>query len=921
MNPGTGVNKSFFSTIGNANTPQNQEIADKKRMENVENKPTKFVNIDPNNLSERNLTATEVKTIMSSNVGNKMMTTSGETGQNIYDADEDVVGSKVGSQRNSDVSTSSRLFNYLTSTPGFLMLTANNFQFFVDAGVTLYSPTRIYNPDGNGDGKICINELGIIASMQIADKDKIPTVENFIKYTTLSKNYNDGTKTDIINPNFLFFVKDSDVTDEKLKEVNERKKKEPLLKTYLELNDKENTKRKTETEQNIQLADDAEKRNNIVKAILQRKYLLLNIDEYLKNDRYFSLLNSLTGFDIYEQNTLSSEKTYKGILKSVSVSCATEQPIHFLSKNFKVELNVETWVKGTMGPNFYKIEEQKITVGTGKDYPQYFANVLGKNYNLKGADNLKDADGKSFSQEEAIKNMNEVGSKNVGRYSLLDKKTLGVLINLYTSNNIKIDDGVAKMIGERANSIKKFDEFIKTVNNPFVYKFRQTDIVHNDNLGFLQGKNCYEIRKESFVKWLGKFDSVTTDGKATFTKNYQNSICNPTYQFNFGNDGPVVLALRPITSAKWFMDLSNLTDELSSAFQQIFGENLSRVLDRTTLTIDLFYANEKSKMAIAKLKGEFNEKLNNICGANGVDALKDTIAKINEVLSSSNDLQEWENAINGVFVEGELECIINFVDLHTSTTHNVNIITKSFQKLLENAGKIQKLIDDSSVSNEFNQETIKEYNEIKRRFDERALSGLKKQAKSLSQRVDKTNASTAISEEHKNDEGEAVPLKVSSKPDLNAPGAKYKVNDYVFITKMPNGTKRPQFSQKYARVISSKVLKNDKGDDVIIYILNVFTDKNDYDDNLRGAPVSQDKIGKVMMNHIVPATQDDIVKSFGNVALAQNEQGGGGAKHTRRSHATGLRKNVTRHGNHGLIRRRTSHKGRKRGAHAKTAKK
>ena len=45
----------------------------------------------------------------------------------------------------------------------------------------------------------------------------------------------------------------------------------------------------------------------------------------------------------------------------------------------------------------------------------------------------------------------------------------------------------------------------------------------------------------------------------------------------------------------------------------------------------------------------------------------------------------------------------------------------------------------------------------------------------------------------------------------------------------------------------------------------------------------------------------------------------GGAKHTRRSHATGPRKNVTRHGNRCLMRRRT-HKGRKRGAH-KTAKK
>ena len=83
-----------------------------------------------------------VAKMTSSEVSTNLIIPLGVTGQNIYDAGKDATNNNVGSRRDSAVSTSSRLFNCLTSTPGFLMLTANNYQFFLDAGVALYSPYK-----------------------------------------------------------------------------------------------------------------------------------------------------------------------------------------------------------------------------------------------------------------------------------------------------------------------------------------------------------------------------------------------------------------------------------------------------------------------------------------------------------------------------------------------------------------------------------------------------------------------------------------------------------------------------------------------------------------------------------------------------------------------------------------------------------
>jgi len=926
VSPDVNVNKSFFhnfgSSIGNPNKPEDQVKADSQREQMVNtapfSKPSEFLPINPDNMDPRFYTPEYMRMFGGYGALSQINPTD-------YNNRTDVFKREVGSAPDAALSASSTLFNYLTVTPGFTKVSSLNYQVYRDAKIQMYTPIRSLD-----NGKVILDSRGIIASMTPVSEKELPNAKQFAEFQNIggeeNKRVNLAPDSDdeggdvanvkvrgVYNPNFLFFVKVSDVTVATLADALKKSKQVKQTYQFREQQGANEKKRTEEMERTDK--EDAKKRNAAITGILQRDKPLFDLTEYLKNDRYFSLLkDKLIDFDIYEQNAVSGEKTYKGILKSVELECPTERGISLLSSNLKVVLNVETWVRGLIGPNVYKIEKRQIKVDIGIDYPHYFANIMEKNDNSRGSD------GNNVNEVS----MNAVGSKYVGRYSSLDKKTLSLLNDLLTSNKqTDVAKEIVQSFDERKRNIAAFNAFIRTPNNPFVYRFQQSDISHIDNLGFVRDKNCYEIGQNNLVKWLGEFNNLMTTGEATFTKKYKSdTTCNLNYQFNFVN-GPGVLALHPIAaSTKWLKGLNKLTDELSSAFQQIYKDELSTFLSQPVTNIKTFYATEKSKTKMEQLIIEFNAKLNNICGRN-TDAntllkdtianIKNTVAELNGILNDSsglqNGLENLEESINNIFAGDKLTCIIDFVDLSTSMTTRVNSITSGFSRLTTEAEQIQNSINNSTTSS-IDQEKLKEFNEIKQQYDAKTLSNLQNRAASLGSKKE----ASSVQEEHKEDIDAPPPYQEEVKPDLNAPGAKYKVGDYVFISKMYS-KKSSKNDQKYAVVISSYKYPDRKNGIVyIFYALRVFYEKDDYDAYLNKFPTINTN-AQVVESSLMPADENQIELYF-----TPNELGGGAAKHTRRSH-TGLRKNVTRHGKHGLNHRRTSHKGRKRLAYSKTAKK
>lgn len=155
-----------------------------------------------------------------------------------YDRKSDVFGRTVGSEFDAPISASSTLFNYLTVTPGFTKVSSLNYQVYRDAKIQIYTPMRFCDKsDATRDGKVVLDSRGLIASMVPVSENKLPTIKQFMAYQPIddrNKRVNlnpDEDDTDyeitnvegagVYNPNFLFFVKVSDVTPETMNAANQ----------------------------------------------------------------------------------------------------------------------------------------------------------------------------------------------------------------------------------------------------------------------------------------------------------------------------------------------------------------------------------------------------------------------------------------------------------------------------------------------------------------------------------------------------------------------------------------------------------------------------------------------------------------------------------------------------------------------------
>jgi len=864
----------------------------------------------------------DVAKMTSSEVSNNLIIHPEVTGQNIYDAGKDATNNNVGSRRDSAVSTSSRLFNYLTSTPGFLMLTANNYQFFLDAGVTLYSPTRIFNPEKERDGEICINELGMIASMQIVEKGKAPTVDNFIKYTTLNNNDETNGRTDIVNPNFLFYVKlpvdrnaigraQSAVSGRELKQatitsVGNRDTGNPIagaddLKSYpLSVSNQPTFPNKNiDTELNMRT-------KIIIQNLLNAGRFTLDFTDLLKNDRYLSfLMNKLKFFDIYEQTVDKGEKTYKGILTSVNVTCPKEGIIAgFGSSNLKIILSVRKWVKSVIDGK-YKIEEESISVdvdNTG-NYPKYIANIYADNH-----------DTLSRSAELMNNSANSIESNNFfARQSFFEKQSLQQLDEIMNQPN---DSGLVKPIKNALDSynknIKVIDDFVKFPDNPFVYKFSNEDVVqfNNRRREYLLRRDCYEIGKTGAVKWLGQFDGVTKKGEASFVKNYNGPLCASKYQFNFSN-GPNVICLKSVVGATWLDSLKDFeTHPGDSAFDQIYKSDGLQVFNQPPKDFPTFYAIKKTKPIIDELRKGFNDTLGKI-----PKKLDEIVEEINEIIkiTHGSDISvenpsffqdlKYNQKINYAPLgnKDNLGSIAQFFKLYKDTHSALINATTQFSQSLLSASNMSK---GNSLTLR-NPEELEEYNKIKTEYDLMVQSNQNDKPKNSQNTVRPVvapivpNASSEVSVARNNDEiiaGDYVKIVGDLSEAFCSDDSKNVKYAYVVLT--------PAMGKVNARRRGMKI--GTKGYS-LIYLKNADDLKS-----LTGKTPNCTVFDKSLLKKV---TRDE-VETYLNSLTPVNV---GGAKHTRRSH-TGPRKNVTRHGNNGLMRRRTSHKGRKRGAH-KTAKK
>jgi hypothetical protein len=947
------------SFIGNANTPTNQPIADKLRGEygykDEDAAPSNFLPIDPNNLDPRFFTPEYARTFGGYGALSQI-------NQPNYDASEkDIFGRSVGSALDATISASSTLFNYLTVTPGFTKVSSLNYQMYRDAKIQMYTPVRYCDKsDPLRDGKVVLDSRGLIASMvPVLDKE-LPNAERFAKYQPIGDDRNkrvdlkhapddddyEITNVDasgVYNPNFLFFVKVSDVTPENMtiaknamtarngltRQKNEKEKDDANLSKV----------RQESAEKDMAISYRQNEKQKAISDLLNNGGFMYDITDLLRDDRSVNFLNdSLAQYDIYESPLVGGgAKTFVGTFDRIDVTCEG------VINSFKLTLNVFKPIVPAI--TSLLIGSTKLTVTpdarvVDTTTTKYWVNTLEMNsYTI---DN-------SNSDESRLKN-----------FSVLEQKSVEEVNRMV--NEIKNFD-LTLNLDKYKQKMQMFDYFVaESINseNPFFKKIKR------DDSGFLFtsyfGFDCYGYKigvNKTTPIYMGKLQSVKEKNVA-FKKRYKPkkdgdaiNSCDSKYSlseydiyiFRMPEDAVTNYCIKNKVSNALINNVMQLAMKSIKVndvnkfvslpsynnYKTLFEQNPNYLEDIYKISNSSLFANKSglidenifyepfTKVDIKIIDILIDASLvSNSLEKNIRDMYNQSLPQLNtkpQTIQSVGPNEERKDDGSTAAASQNVDDVIRIGDAVTFNkgmgcdgvfykyAFVANIMTnangsKSYglfpitnldfykyaaqqianKKPLNAKCTVSRLVIDNKVP----------INEVEQYF-----VALNKQVPIVDKQVPAVDKQVPIVQAAVNDE--------------------IKVGDYVEIIDKNfdcGGIK----NLKYAKVSEiTSVGKNNKnfGKFEDAYNLVIFKDKSDFDDVTKQSSCvvyDTDKLKRV--------SRDEVETFFKPPTYVPID---GGAKRTRRSH-TGPRKRVTRHGNRGLMRRRT-YKGRKRGAYSKTAKK
>lgn len=781
---------------------------------NVNLKDPKYLPIDPNNMDPRLFTPEYMRMFGGYGALSQIKPQD-------YNNNTDVFERAVGSAPDAAISASSTLFNYLTVTPGFTKVSSLNYQVYRDAKIQMYTPVRYCDKGAVNDGKVVLDSRGIIASMTPVSEKELPTAKQFELYQLIGDEENkrvnlvpdsddevgDVAKVKdigVYNPNFLFFVKVSDVTPEKMTLAKSMMTGRTGLKNQEEkkLNEKKDLiKMKQESEEKDQAtsAQQKEKQEAITNAL--KSWFMYDITDLLRDDRSVNFLNdALTMYDIYESPLVGGgDKTFVGSFSYIDVTC--EGAI----SSFKLTLNVTNLVGSTA--KSLLVGSTELTFGylarvVDTTNTKYWVNVMKKN----------DSDHKS---PDYLK-----------KYAIFERMSVDEL----NSNIIaKRELPLTSSLNDYKKKMKRFDEVVSAkINTPFFKKIEKDDskIVYASYVG----SDCYGYEIGVLDKspiYMGKLQSVNGNN-VTFKKRYKsifkktNDSCDSDYSLEKYEIYIFGMPEDPIT--KYMVSLKRTADI-----------NIDKMMELATISAGI-----KEKQKLTTLP---------------------SYVKLKAFLAGSMYDHHVKTAFDAMFFKKN-----DFYEQFISADY---VIIDGFDLLCNQSDSVRQFIKEMRIES-LNPPNAKP-------------SVVKQTVAQPSPTVVPQPVDDVIRV------GDAIRFKAGF-------GCNGKIYKYAFVV---NVTKNPSNSMTYGLFTIQNL-------DFFKYAKSQIENKQQL--NVKCTVLDQVIDKKVPINE---------VEEYFN---ANPSTIGGGAKHTRRSH-TGLRKNVTRHGKHGLNHRRTSHKGRKRLAYSKTAKK
>jgi hypothetical protein len=742
-----------------------------------------------------------------------------------YNNHTDVFKRAVGSAPDSTISASSTLFNYLTVTPGFTKVSSLNYRVYRDAKIQMYTPVRYLE-----NGKVVLDSRGLIASMVPVSEKELPTADQFKEFQNIGED--DNKRVDlapdpnhvydsddeghvanvdvagVYNPNFLFFVKVSDVTPEKMTVARNAMTARNGLKKQ-EGEKKEEAAKLIKMKQASDEKDQAtsaqqKKKQEAISNALNKGRFMYDITDLLRDDRSVNFLNDLLArYDIYESPLVGGgDKTFVGVFDDIKVTCQGTLG------SFKLTLNVfkpvVPAVEGLLiGSTKFTIRPDARMVNTTTT--KYWVNAL--EMNSFTIDN-------SNSDQERLKN-----------FSLLDQKSVDELdrhVNAMIDYNLKI---------ELENHKKRTQDFDGVVgkyarnDNPFFKK------IYKDDSGFVFvsyfGYDCYGyeigVAKTTPI-YMGKLQSVKGNDvelKKWYkpkNKGGANNSCD--FKYSLAEYEIYIFRMPEDPITKYSVDKPQQIDDIDKLME--FAVNSAGIKEKQKLTILQSY--DKLKQFLLSSKYGFYVKT-------AFDA--------------------------GLFKKN------NFYEQFTQANDD---IINQFDVLCGMSKTLQQFI-------------------IEMRVEYQNSPNTKPSVVNQIPQPSPTAASQPVDDVIR--VGDAIKFKIGM-------GCNSEIYKYAFVV---NVKQNLSGSMSYG-------LFPIQNRDVFKYAKSQIESKKQL--NVKCTVLDQVIDKKVPINE---------VEEYFNA----NPTISGGAKHTRRP-LTGMRKNATRHGNRVLMRRRT-HKGRKRIAYSKTAKK
>ena len=794
-----------------------------------------------------------------------------------YDDRTDVYSRTVGSKFDAPLSASSTLFNYLTVTPGFTKVSSLNYQMYRDAKIQMYTPVRYCDKsDPLRDGKVVLDSRGLIASMVPVLEKELPNAEQFANYQPIGDDRNkrvnltpdeddDGpeilnvTGIGVYNPNFLFFVKATDVTLEKMTAaINAMTGRTGLSRQRKEKKTEEQKVMKVageNAEKNAAISAQQTKKQEAVSNALNNGGFMYDISDLLRDDRSVNFLNdSLAQYDIYESPLVGGgAKTFVGNFGGIDVTCEG------VINSFKLTLNVfkpvSPAVMGVLiGSTALKISPEARTIDTTT--LKYWVNTLEKN--------LFDSNPNNSDYQERLKN-----------YSLLEQKSVEEL-ELDIGNQDKTELMLA--LDNYKRKIQTFDAFVagRAKENPFFKKITKDDsgTVYTTLAGF----DCYGyefgVNKTTPV-YMGKLQSVKGENVAfkKWHKPKMNGAPNHSCDSNYSLSNYDIYIFQMPEDAVTNGVVKNRFD----------------VSDKSKL-LDIFikYSLGPQNVSQAPALGSPYNDAARILGSDQTQTYVNLIKKINEskMFYTSYDKSVPANKIinvDTIFWEPFMKIDVEDIKQAADFLKNVDILKDNLVKAFNLKKRTNSVGTKNSVPQTVAPIPIGMFGPNEERKEE-------DDSLDVAQTIPQTLSDVSVAQ---NDDsiqvGDYVEIVDKNFDCGGIKNLKYaKVSEITGVGR--NNKNFGKFANAYNLVIFSSIsdfLNADKRASCVVYDTNKLK------------RVSPDEVETFLKPTYVPFD--------------------GGAKHTRRSH-TGPRKRVTRHGNRILMRRRT-YKGRKRIAHSKTVKK